>query len=72
MPDERANIIRFVTAQEKRQADEELAFDRLWGADPCQKIFAATIKAFRRSGYSNEEIVKTLRLAIDVLEGHGR
>jgi hypothetical protein len=72
MRDEKANVIRFVTAQEKRRAEEQLAFERLWGADPCQKIFAATIEAFRRSGYSNQEIVKTLRFAIDVLEGRER
>jgi hypothetical protein len=72
MPDERANVIRFATAQEKRRTDEELALDRLWGADPCQKILAATIEAFRRSGYSNEEVAKTLRFAIDVLEGRER
>jgi len=70
MPDENANVIRFVTAQEKRRAEEVLAFERLWGADACQKILAATIGAFRRSGYSNEEIVNTLRfgkLEIDLL-----
>jgi hypothetical protein len=75
MPDEKANVIRFVTPHEpheKRRPGEELAFERLWGADPCQKILAATIEAFRRSGYSNEGIVKTLRFAIDVLEGRER
>jgi hypothetical protein len=46
-----------------------LAFARLSGADARQKILAATIEAFRRSGWSNEEIVKMLRFAIEVLEG---
>jgi predicted site-specific integrase-resolvase len=60
------NVIRFATAQEKRRA---VAFARLSGADARQKILAATIEAFRRSGWSNEEIVKMLRFAIEVLEG---
>jgi hypothetical protein len=63
------NVIRLAAAQEKRRAEEQFAFARLSGADPRLKILAATIEAFRRSGWSNEEIVKMLRFAIDVLEG---
>jgi len=63
------NVVRFATAQEKRRAEEQVAFARLSGADARQKILAATIEAFRRSGWSNEEIIKMLRFAIDVLEG---
>jgi hypothetical protein len=32
------NVIRFATAQEKRQAEQQLAFARLSGADARQKI----------------------------------
>jgi hypothetical protein len=63
------NVIRLAAAQEKRRAEEQFALARLSGADARLKILAATIEAFRRSGWSNEEIVKMLRFAIDVLEG---
>ena len=66
------NVIRFATAQEKRQAEEQLASARLSGAAVRQKILAGTIEAFRQFGYSNEEIAKTLRFALDALEGRER
>ena len=67
MPED--NVIRFATAQEKRQAEEQLLSA---GAAVRQKILAGTVEALRQSGFSNEEIAQTLRFALDVLEGRER
>jgi len=69
MSDEKDKIVPFPMAQEKRRAQEWAAFERLSRIDGRQKLLAATIEVFREGGSSNEEIIKTLRLAIDVLEG---
>ena len=67
MPED--NVVRFATAQERRQAEEQLLSA---GAAVRQKILAGTVEALRQSGFSNEEISQTLRFALDVLEGRER
>jgi len=67
MPED--NVVRFATAQERRQAEEQLLSA---GAAVRQKILAGTVEALRQSGFSNEEIAQTLRFAFDVLEGRER
>ena len=67
MPED--NVIRFATAQEKRQAEEQLLSA---GAELRQKILAGTIEALRQCGFSKEEIAQTLRFGLDVLEGRER
>ena len=68
MSDE-TTVVQFSKAQEKRQAEEQAVLERLSRTDARINILMGTIEAFRETGSSNEEIVKTLRFAIDVLEG---
>ena len=51
MPED--NVVRFATAQERRQAEEQLLSA---GAAVRQKILAGTVEALRQSGFSRAHI----------------
>ena len=70
--DQEQKIVAFSAGQDERRAQEQAAFERVSRVDGRLKLLAATIGVFREGGSSNEEIVRTLRFAIDVLEGRKR
>ena len=72
MFDQEQKVVAFTAELDKRRAQEQAAFERVSRVDGRLKLLAATIEVFREGGSSNEEIVRTLRFAIDVLEGRKR
>ena len=72
MFDKEQKIVAFTARQDKQRVQEQAAFERVSRVDGRLKLLAATIEVFREGGSSNEEIVRTLRFAIDVLEDRKR